>query len=107
MGPQEKRLTSQLAVYLVRACSRALAALPPGETLDPARRRRWFEQAYREWQLTPRVDLAGRTPYEVIAAERAQAARSPQDHASLPPSTGLVIELYTDLPSVDFHERAD
>ncbi|HET8629091.1 MAG TPA: hypothetical protein VFL91_16840 [Thermomicrobiales bacterium] len=102
MGPQEKRLNGELAVYLVRACSRALAALPAGETLDVADRRRWFEQAYREWHLTPRVDLAGRTPYEVIAEERAEA-RARGDDAPAEPT----IEIYTDLPTIDFRERTD
>jgi hypothetical protein len=96
MGPQEKRLTSELAIYLVRSCSRALQNLPPGATLDLAGRRRWFEQAYREWQLTPRVDLAGRSPTEVIAAERAAARES--GSAARPKPT---IELYTDLPAFD------
>ena len=108
MGPQEKRLTGELAIYLVRACSRALAALPPGETLDVERRRRWFEQAYREWQLTPRVDLAGRAPYEAIAAERAAIAKARAGAATAPPSPiEPVIELYTDLPSIDFQEHGD
>jgi hypothetical protein len=97
MGPQEKRLTAELAVYLVRSCSRALLALPPGQTLDIEARRRWFERAYREWQLTPRVDLAGRSPFEVIAAERA-AARTAGDGVRPEPT----IELYTDLPGIDF-----
>lgn len=92
MGPQERRLLSELAVYLVRNCSRALQDLPPGATLDVSDRRRWFTQAYREWQLTPRVDLAGRAPYEVIAAERAAAAEQPSKAA---------VEMYTDLPSFD------
>src|SRR4051794_3572916 len=95
MGPQEKRLTSQLAIHLVRTCSRAAQHLPPGVVPDLAMRRRWFEQAYREWQLTPRVELAGRSPYEVIAAERAELrqANDPQ------PRTKPTIELYTDLPT--------
>jgi hypothetical protein len=97
MGPQEKRLTSELAVYLVRSCSRALQDLPPGATLDLAGRRRWFEQVYREWHLTPRVDLAGRSPYEVIAAERA-ARRDPVPRQRQRP----MIELYTDLPTFEF-----
>ena len=97
MGPQEKRLTGELAVYLVRSCSRALQDLPPGATLDLAGRRRWFEQAYREWHLTPRVDLAGRSPYEVIAAERA-AGRDPVPRPRQRPT----IELYTDLPAFEF-----
>ena len=88
MGPQEKRLTSELAVYLVRTCSRALQSL--------AGRRRWFEQAYREWHLTPRVDLAGRSPYEVIAAERAAAHEAPPRQRLRP-----TIELYTDLPTFE------
>ncbi len=92
MGPQERRLLSELAVYLVRSCSRALQELPPGATLDIAERRRWFARAYREWQLTPRVDLAGRAPYEVIAAERAAETAQPPKAA---------IELYTDLASFD------
>ena len=92
MGPQERRLTRELAVYLVRSCSLALRDLPPGATLDAAARRRCFERAYREWQLTPRVDLIGRSPYEVIAAERAAAARRP------PPPGEPTLELYTDLP---------
>jgi hypothetical protein len=97
MGPQEKRLTSELAVYLVRSCSRALQSLPPGATLDLAGRRRWFEQAYREWHLTPRVDLAGRSPYEVIAAERAARRESAPRPRHRP-----MIELYTDLPTFEF-----
>src|SRR5262245_65062299 len=97
MGPQEKRLTSELAVYLVRSCSRALQNLPPGATLDLAGRRRWFEQAYREWQLTPRVDLAGRSPYEVIAAERAAGRETAPRQRHRP-----TIELYTDLPTFEF-----
>lgn len=92
MGPQERRLLSELAVYLVRGCSRALQDLPPGAHLDIADRRRWFARAYREWQLTPRVDLAGRAPYEVIAAERA---------ASIEQTAKSAIEMYTDLPSFD------
>lgn len=92
MGPQERRLTRELAAYLVRSCSLALRELPPGATLDAAARRRCFERAYREWQLTPRVDLVGRSPYEVIAAERAAAARRP------PPPGEPTLELYTDLP---------
>lgn len=92
MGPQERRLLSELAVYLVRSCSRALQDLPSGETLAVADRRRWFAQAYREWQLTPRVDLAGRAPYEVIAAERAAATDQPVKAS---------VEMYTDLPSFD------
>ena len=97
MGPQEKRLTRELAVYLVRSCSLALRDLPPGANLKPETRRRWFERAYREWQLTPRVDLVGRSPYEVIAAERAAEARNNQ--SSLP--TTPTLELYTDLPALD------
>lgn len=96
MGPQEKRLTRELAVYLVRSCSLALRDLPPGETLATEARRRWFERAYREWQLTPRVDLVGRSPYEVIAAERAAEALAEEpapDHQTL--------ELYTDLPDIN------
>lgn len=100
MGPLEKRLSSELAIYLVRACSRALAALPPGTTLGVEERRRWFEQAYREWQLTPRVDLAGRTPAEVIAAERAATRTEPEPAEP-------TIELYTDLPTADFQEHTD
>lgn len=92
MGPQEKRLTRELAVYLVRSCSLALRDLPPGTALDPEVRRQWFERAYQEWQLTPRVDLVGRSPYEVIAAERAAAA---QQLDAIPTPT---LELYTDLP---------
>lgn len=102
MGPQEKRLTSELAIYLIRSCVRAMQKLPPGETLDVDGRRRWFEQAYREWHLTPRVDLAGRTPYEVIAEERAEA-RARGDDAPAEPT----IEIYTDLPTIDFRERTD
>lgn len=101
MGPLERRLTSELAIYLVRSCSRALASLPPGETLDVADRRRWFERAFREWQLTPRVDLAGRTPYEVITAERAEDAQVPVSAVPADPT----IELYTDIPSADFQEH--
>lgn len=96
MGPQEKRLLGELAVYLVRSCSRALQDLPPGATLDLADRRRWFVRAYHEWQLTPRVDLAGRSPYEVIAAERA-AERA----TSTRQATKAAVELYTDLPTFD------
>jgi hypothetical protein len=96
MGPQEKRLTSELAIYLIRSCVRAMQKLPPGETLDLDGRRRWFEQAYREWQLTPRVDLAGRSPYEVIAAERAAARTHSQPRRARPS-----IEIYTDLPTPD------
>ena len=109
MGPQEKRLTSELAIYLVRSCSRAQAALPPGETLDLAGRRRWFERAYQEWLLTPRVDLAGRTPHEVIATERAQrgADREPRGKAPSPRPIESVVEIYTNLPRVDFREPAD
>ncbi len=109
MGPQEKRLTSELAIYLVRSCSRAQAALPPGETLDLAGRRRWFERAYQEWLLTPRVDLAGRTPHEVIATERAQrgADREPRSKAPSPRPAESVVEIYTNLPRVDFREPAD
>lgn len=101
MGPLERRLTSELAIYLVRSCSRALASLPQGETLDIDGRRRWFERAFREWQLTPRVDLAGRTPYEVITAERAEALPI---SVTTPPNDPT-IELYTDIPSVDFQEH--
>lgn len=96
MGPQEKRLLSELAVYLVRNCSRALQDLPAGTNLDPADRRRWFVRAYHEWQLTPRVDLAGRSPYEVIAAERAAERNTPLRQLTKP-----AIELYTDLPTFD------
>lgn len=103
MGPQEKRLTRELAVYLVRSCSLALRDLPPGATLNPETRRRWFERAYREWQLTPRVDLVGRSPYEVIAAERAADARNNQ--SSLP--TTPTLELYTDLPALDGAARPE
>lgn len=98
MGPQEKRLTSELAIYLIRSCVRTMQKLPPGETLDLDGRRRWFEQAYREWQLTPRVDLAGRSPYEVIAAERAAARANNQSRCAKPS-----IEIYTDLPTPE-HE---
>jgi hypothetical protein len=109
MGPQEKRLTSELAIYLVRSCSRAQAALPPGETLDLAGRRRWFERAYQEWLLTPRVDLAGRTPHEVIATERAQLAaeRESRDRATSRRPGESMVEIYTNLPRVDFREPAD
>ena len=109
MGPLEKRLTSELAIYLVRSCSRAQAALPSGETLDLAGRRRWFERAYQEWLLTPRVDLAGRTPHEVIATERAQLAaeREPAIGARPQRPTESVVEIYTNLPRVDFREPAD
>ena len=96
MGPQEKRLLSELAVYLVRNCSRALQDLPAGTNLDLADRRRWFVRAYQEWQLTPRVDLAGRSPYEVIAAERAAERTAPLRQMTKP-----AIELYTDLPTFD------
>ncbi len=103
MGPEEKRLTGELARYLTRSCSRALRDLPPGATLDPATPRRWFERAYREWQLTPRVELLGRTPYEVIGAERATRA------GILDPDgeDELTIELYTDLPGVEFTDHPD
>ncbi len=109
MGPQEKRLTSELAIYLVRSCARAQAALSPGETLDLAGRRRWFERAYQEWLLTPRVDLAGRTPHEVIATERAQLAaeREPRDRGTPRPHAETMVEIYTNLPRVDFREPAD
>ncbi len=109
MGPQEKRLTSELAIYLVRSCSRAQAALPPGETLDLAGRRRWFERAYQEWLQTPRVDLAGRTPHEVIATERARlgADREPRSKAQFLFNDESVVEIYTNLPRVDFREPAD
>lgn len=96
MGPQEKRLLSELAVYLVRNCSRAMQDLPAGTTLDLTDRRRWFVRAYHEWQLTPRVDLAGRSPYEVIAAERAAERTTPLRQMTKP-----AIELYTDLPTFD------
>ncbi|HEY8597988.1 MAG TPA: hypothetical protein VIL85_06125 [Thermomicrobiales bacterium] len=96
MGPQEKRLLSELAVHLVRNCSRALQDLPPGTNLDLTDRRRWFVRAYHEWQLTPRVDLAGRSPYEVIAAERAAERATPIRQLAKP-----TIELYTDLPTFD------
>ncbi len=96
MGPQEKRLLSELAVYLVRNCSRALQDLPADTNLDLADRRRWFVRAYHEWQLTPRVDLAGRSPYEVIAAERAAERDTPLRQLTKP-----TIELYTDLPTFD------
>lgn len=93
MGPQERRLTRELAVYLVRHCSLARRQLPPGAILDSADHRRWFERAYREWQLTPRVDLVGRSPYEVIAAERTAALQHPS------PPAEPTLELYTDLPA--------
>lgn len=96
MGPQEKRLLNELAVYLVRNCSRALQDLPAGTYLDLADRRRWFIRAYQEWQLTPRVDLAGRSPYEVITAERAAERIAPVRQVTKP-----AIELYTDLPTFD------
>jgi hypothetical protein len=102
MGPQEKRLTSELAIYLIRSCVRAMQKLPPGETLELGDRRRWFEQAYREWQLTPRVDLAGRSPYEVIAAERA-ASRVNSQPRRVKPS----IEIYTDLPTPEHEPPAN
>lgn len=92
MGPQERRLLSELAVYLVRSCSRALHDRPPGTILDTEDRRRWFVQAYHEWHLTPRVDLAGRSPYEVIAAERA---------SSTDVALRAAVEMYTDLASFD------
>ena len=92
MGPQERRLLSELAVYLVRSCSRALHEHPPGTVLDIDDRRRWFIQAYHDWHLTPRVDLAGRSPYEVIAAERASSTDKVQRAA---------VEMYTDLASFD------
>ena len=101
MGPQEKRLTRELAVSLIRSCSRALLELPPNTTLDIAAQRRWFAQAYREWQLTPRVDLVGRSPYEVIAAERA-AARAHGRVGAEP-----TIEVYTDLPNPDCEYSSD
>jgi hypothetical protein len=92
MGPQERRLLSELAVYLVRSCSRALHDRPAGAVLDIDDRRRWFVRAYHEWHLTPRVDLAGRSPYEVIAAERA---------ASTEVAPRAAVEMYTDLASFD------
>jgi len=96
MGPLEKRLLSEFAVYLIKNCSRAAedvpAGMPPLALVD---RRRWFAQLYREWQLTPRVELAGRSPYEVINAER--AAHTDEVARTLPKPS---IELYTDLPTL-------
>ncbi len=96
MGPQERRLLSELAAYLVRSRSRTLRNLPPGTTLDLADHRRWFARAYHEWQLTPRVDLAGLAPYEVIAAERATAENAPKS-----PRFAPAVELFSDLAATD------
>jgi hypothetical protein len=93
MGPLEKRLLSEFAVYLIKNCSRAAEDAPVGVALDRADRRRWFARLYREWQLTPRVELAGRSPYEVINAER--AAHTDGSARTLPKPS---LELYTDLP---------
>ena len=94
MGPLEKRLISEFAVYLIKNCARAADDLPVGMPLAFADRRRWFAQCYREWQLTPRVELAGRSPYEAINAER--AAYTGEVARTLPKPS---IELYTDLPT--------
>lgn len=94
MGPLEKQLLSEFAVYLIRSCSREAQGSWDGSPLGLAERRQWFAQAYREWQLTPRVELAGRSPYEAINAERAGAGRIAR--AAPKPS----IDLYTDLPTV-------
>lgn len=94
MGPLEKRLLSEFAIYLIKNSSRVADDMPSGVSPDLAERRRWFAQLYREWQLTPRVELAGRSPYEVINAERAAHAR--EIAQTLPKPT---IELYTDLPT--------
>lgn len=93
MGPLEKRLLSEFAVYLIKHCSRAAEEIPANLPPSLADRRRWFAQLYREWQLTPRVELAGRSPYEVINAERATLADGVTRTAPRP-----TIELYTDLP---------
>jgi hypothetical protein len=102
MGPLEKRLLSEFAVYLIKNCSRAADDVPPGISLELDDRRRWFARLYREWQLTPRVELAGRSPYEVINAER--AARTDDIARTLPKPS---IELYTDLPSLFPADTAD
>lgn len=94
MGPLEKQLLSEFAVYLIRSCSREAHDSPAGSSRDFTERRRWFARAYREWQLTPRVELAGRSPYEAINAERAGVAGVA--HTVPKPS----IDLYTDLPTV-------
>ena len=95
MGPLEKRLLSEFAVYLIKNCARAAGDVSIGipHALDD--RRRWFAQRYREWQLTPRVELAGRSPYEAINAER--AAYGDEVARILPRPS---IELYTDLPTL-------
>ena len=103
MGPEEKRLTGELAVYLVRSYARAFRDLPPDAAPDLAVHRRWFDRAYREWQLTPRVDLLGRSPYEAIAAERTARATSADIEGEGEPA----IELYTDLPIGEFTDRPD
>lgn len=95
MGPLERRLLGEFAVYLIKNCSRAAEDAPTGVSLDLADRRRWFARLYREWQLTPRVELAGRSPYEVINAER---AAQPAGIARTLPQPS--IELYTDLPTL-------
>lgn len=95
MGPLEKRLLSEFAISLIRNCSRAADDVPVGMPLALADRRRWFAQRYREWQLTPRVELAGRSPYEAINAER--AAHTDEVARTLPKPS---IELYTDLPTL-------
>lgn len=95
MGPLEKRLLSEFAVYLIKHCSRAADDQPVGMPLALVDRRRWFAQLYRDWQLTPRVELAGRSPYEAINAER--AARTGEVTRTLPKPS---IELYTDLPTL-------
>jgi hypothetical protein len=95
MGPLEKRLLSEFAISLIKNCSRAAEDVPVGLPLALADRRRWFARLYREWQLTPRVELAGRSPYEVINAER--AAQTNEVTRTLPRPS---IALYTDLPTL-------
>lgn len=95
MGPLEKRLLSEFAVYLIKNCSRAAENASAGMPLALAERRRWFARLYREWQLTPRVELAGRSPYEAINAER--AAQIHEVARTVPKPS---IDLYTDLPAL-------
>ena len=102
MGSLEKRLLSEFAVYLIKHCARAADEQPVGMPLALADRRRWFAQLYRDWQLTPRVELAGRSPYEVINAER--AARTGEVTRTLPRPS---IELYTDLTTPMSADAAD
>ncbi len=95
MGPLEKRLLGEFAVYLLKHSARAAEDVPGGMPRARAERRRWFARVYREWQLTPRVELAGRSPYEAINAER--AAHTGEVARTLPRPS---IELYTDLPAL-------